>query len=103
MYDRTSLANVAVLWNQANSVFYGRDQVKERVSLPWRGMLAALHEERIPFLPVYDFTVTMPANGNDTAHIKYLVSGKCAEIAAVDDEFVIPVEKIEDHEVLVIE
>lgn len=53
LYDRTSLANVAVLWNQANSVFYGRDQVKERVSLPWRGMLAALHEERIPFLPVH--------------------------------------------------
>ncbi len=53
LYDRTSLANIAVLWNQANSVFYGRDQVKERVSLPWRGMLAALHEERIPFLPVH--------------------------------------------------
>lgn len=53
LYDRTSLANVAVLWNQANSVFYGRDQVKERVSLPWRGMLAALHEERIPFLPIH--------------------------------------------------
>ena len=52
LYDRTSLANVAVAWSQDNAVFYGRDQVRERVAYPWRGFLSALHEDRIPVLPV---------------------------------------------------
>ena len=52
LYDRTSLANVAVIWSQDNAVFYGRDQVRERVAYPWRGVLSALHEARIPFLPL---------------------------------------------------
>ena len=52
LYDRTNIANVAVVWSQDNTVFYGRDQVRERVAYPWRGVLSALHEDRIPFLPV---------------------------------------------------
>lgn len=52
LYDRENLANVAVVWSQDNAVFYGRDQVRERVAYPWRGFLSALHEDRIPFLPL---------------------------------------------------
>ena len=52
LYGRENLANVAVAWSQDNAVFYGRDQVKERVAYPWRGFLSALHEDRIPFLPL---------------------------------------------------
>ena len=52
LYDRTSLANVAVVWSQDNAVFYGQDSVRERVAYPWRGILSALHEARIPFLPL---------------------------------------------------
>ena len=52
LYGRTNLANVAVVWSQDNAVFYGRDQVRERVAYPWRGVLSALHEARIPFLPL---------------------------------------------------
>ena len=53
LYDRTNLANVAVAWSQENAFFYGRDDVKERVGMPWRGVLSALHRARIPFLPVH--------------------------------------------------
>ncbi len=52
LYDRKSLANVAVVWSQENADFYGRAQVKERVALPWRGVTGALSEARIPFLPI---------------------------------------------------
>jgi len=52
LYNRTDLANVAVVWSQPNADFYGRDQVRERVALPWRGFYQALSRYRIPFLPV---------------------------------------------------
>lgn len=52
LYNRTDLANVAVVWSQTNADFYGQDQVRERVSLPWKGFCMALSRYRIPFLPV---------------------------------------------------
>ena len=53
LYDRETAANVAVVWSQDNSFFYGKDKVRERVAFPYRGVLAALHEGRIPFFPVH--------------------------------------------------
>ncbi len=53
LYDRVSLANVGLVWSQTNADFYGRDQARERVALPWRGFTLALHEGRIPFLPIH--------------------------------------------------
>ena len=53
LYDRKTLANAAVVWSQENAVFYGRDEMRERVSYPYRGVLSALHENRIPFFPVH--------------------------------------------------
>ena len=52
LYNRTDLSNVAIVWSQPNADFYGRNEVRERVSLPWKGFCMALSRYRIPFLPV---------------------------------------------------
>ena len=52
LYNRTDLSNVAIVWSQPNADFYGRNQVRERVALPWKGFCQALSRYRIPFLPV---------------------------------------------------
>jgi len=52
LYNRTDLANVAVVWSQQNADFYGRNDVRERVSLPWKGFCQALSRYRIPFLSI---------------------------------------------------
>jgi hypothetical protein len=52
-YNRRSLATVGVVWNQANTDFYGRNKPKERVAYPWYGFTQALSEMRIPFLPIH--------------------------------------------------
>ncbi len=53
LYDREPVANVGMLWSQENIDFYGRDDVQERVQLPWRGFSLALTRARIPYLPVH--------------------------------------------------
>ena len=52
LYNRIDLANVGVVWSQQNADFYGRGDVREKVSLPWKGFCMALSRYRIPFLPV---------------------------------------------------
>jgi len=52
LYNRIDLSNVAVVWSQPNADFYGQNQVREKVSLPWKGFCQALSRYRIPFLPV---------------------------------------------------
>lgn len=52
LYDRRSLAKVALLWSRDNVDFYGCDKAQERVALPWRGFMLALSQGRIPFLPL---------------------------------------------------
>jgi len=52
LYNRTDMANVGIVWSQANADFYGRNDVREKVSLPWKGFTQAMSRYRIPFLPV---------------------------------------------------
>ncbi len=52
LYNRTDLSNVAIVWSQPNADFYGRNAVREKVSLPWKGFCMAMSRYRIPFLPV---------------------------------------------------
>jgi hypothetical protein len=52
LYNRTDMSNVGIVWNQTNADFYGRDNVKEKATLPWRGFTHALAVNRIPFMPV---------------------------------------------------
>ncbi len=52
LFDRTPVATVGVVWSQANSNWFGRDDTYTRVELPWRGIMNALVRARIPFVPV---------------------------------------------------
>ncbi|HOT92024.1 MAG TPA: beta-galactosidase trimerization domain-containing protein [Anaerolineae bacterium] len=62
LYDREPVANVGLLWSQENLDFYGRNEVRERVQLPWRGFVVALTRARIPYLPVHADHVARDAN-----------------------------------------
>jgi hypothetical protein len=53
LYDRTPIATVGLVWSDTNSVFYGRDSLRDRVLSPWRGMTNALIRARIPYVPVH--------------------------------------------------
>lgn len=49
---RQPIATVGVIWSRQNVDYYGRDDAKIRVSLPWHGIRNALIQARIPYLPV---------------------------------------------------
>jgi hypothetical protein len=53
LVDRRPIATVGVVWSQANTEWYGRDQAETRVLLPYRGIIHALIRSRIPYLPVH--------------------------------------------------
>ena len=52
LYNRVDMANVGIVWSQPNADFYGRNDVREKVSFPWKGFCMALSRYRIPFLPI---------------------------------------------------
>ncbi|MGI5899148.1 MAG: alpha-amylase family protein [Christensenellales bacterium] len=49
--NRSELADVAVLWNQENGDYYGRDNTA-RAIWPWEGYRHALTKGRMPYLPI---------------------------------------------------
>ncbi len=53
LYDRQDLATVGIVWSQENADFYGKDNMRERVTLPFRGMARAMLDRRIPFMPIH--------------------------------------------------
>jgi hypothetical protein len=53
LHNRKPVASVGVVWSETNNVFYGRDDLEQRVLSPWRGMLNALVRARIPYIPVH--------------------------------------------------
>jgi hypothetical protein len=53
LVNREPVANVGVVWSQANADYYGRDYAEELVELPFRGMAFALVRARIPYLPIH--------------------------------------------------
>lgn len=52
LYERKLVANVGLVWSMDNIDFYGKDDNKERVELPWRGFTAALTKGRIAYKPI---------------------------------------------------
>jgi len=50
--NRSPIAPVGVVYSQRNADFYGRDDADERVAQPYYGVIKALVESRIPYLPV---------------------------------------------------
>ena len=53
LVNREPVATVGVVFSQQNADFFGRDQAKERVARPYYGMIQALVQKRIPFLPIH--------------------------------------------------
>jgi hypothetical protein len=51
--NRKPVAQVGILWSQANTDFFGRDDAAELVDLPYRGFAQALLRARIPYIPVH--------------------------------------------------
>jgi hypothetical protein len=52
LHNREPIALAGLVWSQANTDFYGRDQATERVLDPYHGWLHALTRARLPWLPV---------------------------------------------------
>ncbi|MCL2348014.1 MAG: beta-galactosidase [Planctomycetaceae bacterium] len=52
LYIRTDIANVGLVWNQANTDFYGRGDAGNRVMAPWKGFCMSLSKHAIPFLAI---------------------------------------------------
>lgn len=53
LFDRTPLADVAVVWSQANHDFVGRNSAHDVTVAPYRGVVRALNRAGIGFLPVH--------------------------------------------------
>jgi hypothetical protein len=63
LVNRTPLAQVAVVWSEANNTFHGTDDVDNRAVNPYRGVVNALSRARIPYLPVHiDDVATLPTS-----------------------------------------
>ena len=50
--NRTPVATIGVIWSQSSSDFYARDAAAILSEIPYRGMLRALHHNRIPCIPI---------------------------------------------------
>lgn len=83
LLDREPVAAVGLLWSQRNTDFYGRDDARNLVDLPYRGFAHAMVRARIPYLPVHADHVE-----RDASRISVLVlpgvaalsDAQCAEI-----------------------
>lgn len=53
LFDRTPVADVAVVWSTDNTGFFGRDQVEERTASPYRGAITALVQAGLTYIPVH--------------------------------------------------
>ncbi len=52
LFDRTPVANVALVRSFGNTCYYGQNDMRRKVELPRDGMIAALKRGRIPFAPI---------------------------------------------------
>ena len=85
LYNRTDLANVGVVWSQENADFYGRNNVREKVGLPWKGFTQALSRYRIPFLPINAQDINRYADRLQTLVLPDIAVMSDKEIDAVCD------------------
>jgi len=78
LVNRRPIATVGVVWSQANTDFYGRDDAEVLVEQPWRGVAQALIRARIPYLPVHADHIQ-----RDAADLSLLI---LPNLAAMTDE-----------------
>jgi len=62
LINRQPIATVGVVWSQDNTDYYGRDNARELVDLPWLGVTEALIRANIPYLPVHADHIDSDAN-----------------------------------------
>lgn len=65
LYNRLPAANIGLVWSQDNTDFYGREDVKEKIALPWSGFVKSLTRARIPYVPVNADHIARDAQGLD--------------------------------------
>lgn len=53
LFDRTPVADVAVVWSSDNTDFFGRDQAEQRTVSPYRGAITALVQAGLTYVPVH--------------------------------------------------
>ncbi|WP_147917217.1 alpha-amylase family protein [Ruania zhangjianzhongii] len=53
LFDRTPVADVAVVWSTENTDFFGRDQAEERTASPYRGAITSLVQAGLTYVPVH--------------------------------------------------
>lgn len=83
LVNRKPVANVGLVWSQDNTDFYGRDNVRELVELPWQGMTQALVRARIPYLPVHADHIDRDAEQFSTLVLPNLALMTDDQVAAV--------------------
>lgn len=83
LYDREPVANAGLVWSQDNIDFFGREEVTDRVAMPWRGWTRALTRARIPFLPVHADRIDSRGTPFDLLILPCLAAMSNAQVAAV--------------------
>lgn len=105
---RKNMANIAVLWNQETSVYYGQSDGKEKCAYPWLGFARALTRAGVPFIPLHILDIDRYRNQIETYVIpnaavmsdeevqlvmsemkagkNFVISGKCAEYGELGAE-----------------
>lgn len=61
--NREPVATIGVVWSQANSDFYGRDEAETLTGVPYRGFVRALVGGRLPYIPVHADHIEREASG----------------------------------------
>jgi hypothetical protein len=63
LFKRLPVADVGIVWNQANVEYFGGLKARERVGHAWRGVVMALTRAGISFLPVNADDIASQASG----------------------------------------
>lgn len=83
---RKNVANIAVLWNQETSVYYGQSEGKEKCAYPWLGFARALTQAGIPFIPLHTSDIGRYKGQIDTYVLPNIAVMSDKETALVGEE-----------------
>src|SRR5579863_9857011 len=83
LFDRTPVATVGVVWSDTNNVYFGRENVADRVRTPWLGVTQALIRAHIPFVTVHADQIDRDAANLRTLVLPSLAAMTDAQAASV--------------------
>jgi len=81
--NRQPVATVGLVWSQANSDFYGRDEAEVLTGLPYRGFVRALVGDRLPYIPVHADHIEREASRLSLLILPCLGAMSDSQIAAI--------------------